>query len=312
MAIGEPAATRDITASVLEFEQELTAQGEICVGSGSIDSEPLSVSLHTSFGPPEQDKDCNQDFVIGWNRHTGSDRRVQLAVAMADGVTSSYRSEVGAETACWAALASLISREHVVGRERAQQAVGDANKAIIQLAEQINESAESFRPDDEFASTWQFKLDEGLILQTTLTLLWIEDGRLFIGMVGDGGAVCKKQCDEDGEKRVTCLNADLNDSQQVNALGPHARGPVQLDCFAEMDVSLVHEVALFTDGITRGFEDLVELLELIRQTNTASKETNVAESLIENFQSVRPAEFEDNLTLCWFSIRPPGVVGSST
>lgn len=303
MANSEVAATRDLTADVFQFEEKLSAQGDICIGSGRLDSGPLSVSLHTSFGPPDLDKECNQDFVLGWKRHADSNTGVQLAVALADGVTSSYWSEAGAATACWAALSTLVSEHEGAGRDRTERAVAAANDAIAGIVDRIRDTSDTFRPDDEFESTWEFRLDEGLLLQTTLTLLWVEGGRLFVGMVGDGGAVYSSERNEAGSKRVMSVNGDLNESQQVNALGPHVRGAVPLDCYTELDIALIRDVAVFTDGITRGFENLECLLELITQTNAESGETSVAKRVVDGLLETRPEDFQDNLSLCWLTVR---------
>ena len=54
-----PAAFAD---TIRENQSWLADRGETIVGSGCFRSERLSGSIHTDFGPEEQDKDTNQDY----------------------------------------------------------------------------------------------------------------------------------------------------------------------------------------------------------------------------------------------------------
>ena len=89
---------------VAESRSTLTRTGEVLLGSGRICRDAWELCIHTDFGPLSQDKDGNQDYALAWSadrEDTGCP--IRLAAAIADGVTSSYRSEWAAELACWAA-----------------------------------------------------------------------------------------------------------------------------------------------------------------------------------------------------------------
>ena len=75
-----------------------------------------AIAFHTDFGPAEQDKDTNQDYVLAWVAKPGkSSSGVVWALAMADGVTASYQAELGAELACRASLARLLGHIGAAG-----------------------------------------------------------------------------------------------------------------------------------------------------------------------------------------------------
>ena len=67
---------------------------------------PISGSIHCDFGPPTQDKNANQDYALAWLPAAEGDhgRLPRLVLALADGLTNSFRSEWAAAAACWAAV----------------------------------------------------------------------------------------------------------------------------------------------------------------------------------------------------------------
>lgn len=298
MSTHEVQSRCDITADVRPYQERLNALGRVCVESGVLDSDHYRVSIHTSFGPPNQDKDCNQDFVVAWVSDGDADGPVGLAVALADGVTSSHRAEVGSRTACWAAIDSLVNPQNTAsGKERSELAVVAAVEALRRITADVEASPDEYCPEDEFSATWQFQLREGLLLQTTLTLFWLENDRLFVAVVGDGGAFFERTGDGQGE--LLCINTEIGESERVNALGPKSQSGLPLQAFVALDASNVSVMGLFTDGILRGFQDeLDELRVMHREYESDGTGANACERIIERVTETRPADFEDNLTLC--------------
>ena len=86
----------------------LAERGETIVGSGCFRSGRLSGSIHTDFGPEDQDKDANQDYAVAWlPRDEELRKRFQLVVALADGLTASFRSEWASAAVCSVAVRAL-------------------------------------------------------------------------------------------------------------------------------------------------------------------------------------------------------------
>ena len=72
----------------------LAERGELIVGSGCFRSGPLSGSIHSDFGPADQDKATNQDYALAWwPAASGDRRRLRFVLALSDGLTNSFRSE---------------------------------------------------------------------------------------------------------------------------------------------------------------------------------------------------------------------------
>ena len=51
---------------IRENQAWLAERGRTIIGSGCFRSGPLSGSVHTDFGPEDQDKEANQDYVVAW------------------------------------------------------------------------------------------------------------------------------------------------------------------------------------------------------------------------------------------------------
>jgi hypothetical protein len=83
----------------------------LVVGSGCLHSGPTTLFFHTDFGPASQDKEMNQDYALAWSGDPSPGApEPLLALALADGVTSSYRSEWASELACAVALQVLVEQ----------------------------------------------------------------------------------------------------------------------------------------------------------------------------------------------------------
>lgn len=92
-------------------EECLSARGTVCAGSGCLSWSTGKLTMHTDYGRADQDKDTNQDFALAWVAADDQDGSVRWAIALADGVTSSWYAEYGAEIACWTALAAVAAQD---------------------------------------------------------------------------------------------------------------------------------------------------------------------------------------------------------
>ena len=294
--IGLSQTVADSCRTLREASHErLAAGGSLCTGSGVLAWNGGRLDLHTDFGPPDQDKEGNQDFVLAWVPHQPRTQGLRWAVALADGVTSSYHAEVAAEVACWSGLAAVVGPE-TTPAERARAGIDAAGQSIGALADLIEDDADAHRPDGEFESSWRYTVREGLLLQTTLTLAWLEGNRFCVAMVGDGGAVV--ELDGGAEPRLEVLAEADASTSQVHALGPRNRTVLELDCWREVEIDGRSRLALYTDGVCRG----VQLSErsLFAESDSVCRAdggTNVAESLVRRWIKTDARAFEDNLTL---------------
>lgn len=284
--VGGVAESR-VREMVDRFRHQLESSGTVCAESGEIAWPGGRLSIHTDFGPAEQDKDMNQDSVVAWVPNEPS--RIQCAITVADGVSSSFQAEIGAQVACWAALAELVG-EVADFDNMCRRSIDAAGNAIGGLADELIEDAERFRPASEFASTWKYTLREGLLLQTTLMLAWVEGDRLNVVIVGDGGAALF--AGDPSNSRATLLGGASPETNRVHALGPLNRRVSAFDYCGRVEFDGAGVIALFTDGIGRGVGSNPS--ELFHECVSGRQG---ARELIEWLVKERPSEFEDNLTL---------------
>jgi hypothetical protein len=275
-------------------QARLARSGTVCAKSGTLRWAEGTLALHTDFGPADQDKDTNQDYVVAWVPGSAAGKEPILwAMAMADGVTSSLYAEVGAELACWSALACLVSHGGDE-KNKARAAIDAAGDAIGVVADTIAAAGEIYRPAAEFSSTWRYTLREGLLLQTTLTLAWLEHGVLNLAMIGDGGAAVEEFGETD--RRIKVLAQPDPSTNRVHALGAHNRRVSELDGWQQTSAAPLRTVAFYTDGIARALDTRVgQLFESLQDARR--KDGNSAESLIKTWLTTREAEFDDNLSL---------------
>lgn len=276
------------------FRQQLESGGTVCAESGDIDWTGGRISVHTDYGPAGQDKDTNQDFVVAWVPKEPS--RIQCAVAVADGVSSSFQAEIGAQVACWAGLAQLVGKSEDFD-QTCRRLVDGAGDAIGGLADELSVAPERFRPASEFASTWKYTLREGLLLQTTLTVAWVESDHLNIVIIGDGGAALSGFGKESGEKGTKLFGGADTETNRVHALGPVNRHVTGFDCRERVELDGAGVIALFTDGIGRGVSE--NLNELFSESGF---DAGGARQVIERVVTERPADFDDNLTLAFIGL----------
>ena len=279
----------------------LAERGTTIIGSGCFRSGQLSGSVHTDFGPEDQDKDANQDYAVVWLPHGAEVRkRFRVVLAMADGLTASYRSEWASAVACSVALRAVA--EGGSGKEPkdlARYAFNEAGRSLGQLADNLIRQPEASCPPGQFLSTWKYILRKGALFQSTLTLAWLDSDYLRIAMVGDGGALWRGQhALSQGQRAADRVLAecDLN-THQVHALGPADQNVQEFDCWQEEELKGPFLCALHTDGVGRGLGgNGSALLDELERLHAAGVE-NAARSFIEQAVDEHPQDFDDNLTL---------------
>ena len=290
--VGGVALSR-VSRMVEGFRQRLESAGSVCAESGELSWPRGHLSIHTDFGPVDQDKDTNQDFVVAWvPKHESCP--IECAVAVADGVSSSFQAEVGARIACWAGLSQLVGgADDFDGMCR--KSMDSAGDAIGVLVDELSADAEQSRPPWEFASTWKYTLREGLLLQTTLTLAWVENDCLKAVIVGDGGVdLFGFMADGDGTARI--LGGADAETNRVHALGPLNRHVSAFDFCGRVELNGPGVIAVFTDGVGRGVAGQEQEL-LAGESKRPVGDTIAARHVIERLMEDRPTDFEDNLTL---------------
>ena len=295
---------RQIDASIEALRERLDSAGQMTIESGLFDAGCLRGSMHTDLGPEQQDKDMNQDYALAWSPRDES-TPIRFALALADGLTSSFRAEWASALACWTALATLMKAScrstRYTPHQLAQSAFNAAGEALRELADQMANDPEAFRPPDVFASTWRYILRKRTLLETTLSLAWAQDDLLHIAVLGDGGVLWRRYA---GARRpAASVQDDLflgcdPQTDQVRALGPASPTVDQFDYWASHDLRGRFLGALYTDGIGRGIGDKPEvLLTELEELEALSRGTcNAAREIIERGKQ-RPAAFADNLTL---------------
>jgi len=286
-----------------ETREWLARRGEMVVGSGPFRSGRFSGAIHSDFGPADQDKTTNQDYALAWWPPVSEARqRLRIVLALADGLTTSYRSECASALACWVGVRALV--EHAGAAEPmdlARLSFNEAGLTIGRLADELAANPEASCPEDQYLSTWKYILKKGGLFQTTLTLAWLDRDHFRAAMVGDGGLLWRSYRGPRGTPPVTdrvLASCDL-DSQQVYALGPASRCVQDFDCWHEEELDHPFLCAVSTDGIGRGYgANPLTLLDQL-ESLLAAGETNPAERLIRQAIEERREDFDDNLTLAF-------------
>jgi hypothetical protein len=286
---------------IRESQAWLVERGETIVGSGCFRSGPLSGSIHTDFGPEEQDKETNQDYALVWLPHdTSLEGRFRLGLAIGDGLTASFRSEWAAALVCSVALRALVEGPAgLAPRELARYAFDQAGQSLGELAGEWLREPEASCPPGQFLSTWKYILRKGALFQSTLTLAWLDADCFRVAMVGDGGGVWRDYRaaahGQPVEDRILA-QCDL-DRHQVCALGPADPNVREFDCWHQQELNGPFLCALHTDGVGRGLGDHPRaLLDELEELESGGAE-NTARRFIERAVDERPQKFDDNLTL---------------
>jgi hypothetical protein len=243
----------------------------------------------------------NQDYVLAWRPSSASSRqRTDFVLALADGLTTSFRSECGSALACWVAVRALVGAGAASpAKDLARLAFNDAGLTIGRLADELARDPEASCPEGQFLSTWKYILKKGGLLQTTLTLAWLDRDHFRLATVGDGGALWRTYQGPPESRRVkdrVLATCDL-EYQHVCALGPADRCLQAFDCWHEVELNGPFLCALYTDGIGRGLgASPLVLLDELENLHGAGVE-NPAQRIIERAVAERPKDFADNLTL---------------
>jgi serine/threonine protein phosphatase PrpC len=286
---------------VSECRWRLAERGELVVCTGCFRAGPLAGSIHCDFGPLTQDKNANQDYALAWcPAESGEDRQPRLVLALADGLTNSYRSEWAAMMACWVAVRAVVEAAGKMQPvEVARFAFNEAGEAIARRAEEFTRDQEASCPEGQFLSTWKYILKKGGLLQTTLSLAWIDRDQFNLAMIGDGGALWRGYDGSrwTGRTRDRVLAACNLESQQVHALGPAEPYVQEFDCWRQKKIDGPFLCAMMTDGVGRGIGMRpIALLEEL-DAYDAITPANVAQDIIARAIRERAKDFDDNLTL---------------
>jgi hypothetical protein len=283
----------DVDRVVRECRTWLAECGELIVGSGGFRAGPFSGSIHCDFGPPTQDKSTNQDYALVWRPATDDNAQPRLVLALADGLTNSFRSECAASMACWTAVRALIEASGTKPPDDlARHAFNDAGQTIARIAEEFCRDPEASCPEGQFLSTWKYILKKGGLFQTTLSLAWIDERHFNLAIIGDGGALWRSSKSND---RV--LAACNLESQQVHALGPADPLVHEFECWRQEPIDGPFLCALMTDGVGRGIGQQPFMLLDELERHQAGGADNEAREYIELAIRNRPKDFDDNLTL---------------
>lgn len=303
---GDPAvAVAEIAGRYREW---LRARGALIVGTGRLRAGTTTLALHTDFGPVGQDKEINQDYALGWSSNSVEGMQEPfLAVALADGVTSSFRAEWGAELACAASLRALVESllmatpphaQQLPAEEHARQAVAAAERALNEVGSILARDPEKSCPPGQYISTWNYILRKGKFLQTTLILAWVQSEILYLAMIGDGGLSLRRYETIPGAmpNDEVLTEPDLG-IDEVHALGPQAPELEGLDFWAMRPWGDASLCALYTDGVGRGMQrgglSVLSRIEEFRGLRSG----NVAVDLIAEVVQSGRSGFDDNLTL---------------
>ena len=80
---------------IRESQAWLAERGETIVGSGLLPCRAgCPASIHTDFGPDDQDKDANQDYALAWWPHAAETRKA-LAFRPGDGRRADHVVPIG-------------------------------------------------------------------------------------------------------------------------------------------------------------------------------------------------------------------------
>jgi hypothetical protein len=284
-----------------ECRDWLAERGELVAGSGVFRLPGFRGGLHSDFGPVSQDKGTNQDYALAWwPSDRESRRRSDFVLALCDGLTTSFRSESAAALACWVAIHTLVDGGRSASpMELAKLAFNEAGLTIGRLGDDLARDPQATCPEGQFISTWKYILQKGRLLQTTLTLAWLDRGRFHLAIVGDGEVSWRDYRGPSGKSTAVdrvLAACDLN-NQQVSALGPTTRCVHDFNCWHEEEIGGPFLCALSTDGIGRAHgADPKMLLDDIERLQAEGAD-NPARQYIERAVRQRPGDFDDNLTL---------------
>jgi hypothetical protein len=289
----------------------VNATPELAVRRGSPDPAALRLDLWTDFGPPDEDKLCNQDAALyvplgpPWPG---------LVVALADGVSNSPYSEFGARLAVAVATSEIASRLNRCSGPQLPdpawfQAAFEHTVALIRqrlfgLRLRLSSSPGEFLPVGWHPRAFLPAVRDKKVLLTTLLVAVIVEGPEgeswgFYSHVGDGAlAFCRGPLPPSGPLDVVNVLVCQPDTAIESFLGPD----VERACFPRCFYSRLGRefvVCLSTDGVARAVP-AEQLLQRWHQ-GSADVSENVARTLIESLKTEIPEAVADNLSLAFVS-----------
>lgn len=301
MSVGISSLDRTIRRIGRRYRRLLYGTGRVRVMSGSISGRGGTLYGHSNFGPRDLDKDRNEDFVLLWAPSPGAPRSSpDWAVAVADGVTSSYRSDLASELACWSSLASVVrSTAKEMPSDTGLNAIHSAAASLRAAGRMFGSHAAQWRPADEFASAWAYRLASGVFLQTTLTVAWCRRDDVHLVRVGDGGATLLEPTEPGSPGRVQSLFDVDTETHAVQAIGPVVSGCILPS--DQLSLSLPHGsvLAIYTDGVGRHVQQQpLALFERFEKVCGHHSDTEkMAGSVIQQLLASDAESLQDNLSL---------------
>jgi serine/threonine protein phosphatase PrpC len=232
----------------------------------------------------------------------GHDQSPKFAIAMADGLSSSRGAEWAAPVVCYKALQYLVTQSGSDKKptELAERAFHSAGKSLTEMVLSMEEDVVASCPIGEFSRTWQHILSKGLLLQTTLSVIWCDGEFFYSAVVGDGGILLRPTDDRNGDREIA--KCDLSTSL-VHPLGPGmSDNELARQDFTKTAVGHMFRGLICTDGIARGVDnDLSALLD--KFSMPADVEADNSTSLfIDEAKRTDPQLFDDNLSLAVFHV----------
>ena len=285
-------ALAGIQRLIRNHRQCLRRTGAVVSQSGGLTLPTGWLSGHSDFGPPLQDKPCNQDRLVLWRSRRKAAAPIDWVIVLADGVTSSYHSEFAAGLACWSALRALVDSARQARGNAGMDAVNAAAATLRTAGVVYRRQGADWHPPDEFSSTWKHRLASGAFLQTTLTLAWCRDARCHLVRIGDGGATLYQS----GSSRVLLpVNAD---TQLVHALGPDTPPLIEIDDELSLTLHGDSVLAVYTDGIARPMQsDPDSMVNMLRRSDVIERNCATASEIIDSLKQSDEESLHDNLTL---------------
>lgn len=302
---------RDFAPGVLD-EPIMTPKEPVMLPLGDC-GLPLRLDICTDFGPPDDDKFCNQDaaaFALLRDPWPG------MVVALADGVSNSPYSEFGARLAVqtvveWVPQGLLQTRPKegfspVWWQHRFEVVAEAIRRKMFLLWGWLDSNPGEFLPPgwrpDIFVRAVR---EKNVFLSTMLVAVVLRETEEqcwgFFAHLGDGSlSFCR---DPVGKPEV--VDALVCDLQTVlgQALGP----AVEQACFPRCSYARLgaqFQLGVATDGVARAMP-MKELLVRFQEEQQKNSRLNAASSIIEQLKRDCPEQVADNLSLAFLTRTAP-------
>ena len=284
-----------------ESQAWLAERGEMVVGSGSFESGRLAGAIHSDFGPADQDKETNQDYALAWWPSAAEAQQpLRFVLALADGLTTSFRSECASALACWVAVRALVENIRVPRpADLARLAFNEAGAEHRPTGRRVGPRPGSLLPRGPIPLHLEIHFAKGRAVSDHVNPC-LAGPRLFSHRHGwrRRGPVARLSRDAGCPQATDRVLATCDlESQQVYALGPAQRRVRDFDCWHEEKLNgpfLCASPPTASDADTapapwRCWTNWKRL--------QAAGVENPARRFIEEAIQQRPKDFDDNLTL---------------